>query len=137
IMSYSTKFSSALYGPFREAGEGAPSFGDRTAYQMDFRRSNEWKLETLLDLEEGADMLMVKPGSLYLDILKQVAEISPVPVGVYHVSGEYSMIHAAAEKGWVDLKKIALESSYAFKRAGAKYIISYFSERMTDWLKQS
>jgi porphobilinogen synthase len=134
IMSYSTKFCSHLYGPFREAGEGAPAFGDRKAYQMDFRRKNEWVIETEMDIAEGADFLMVKPGIAYLDILSKVSEFSSVPVGVYQVSGEYSMILAAAEKGWADPKEVALETSYAFKRSGANFIISYFSKDMPDWL---
>jgi len=134
ILSYAVKYSSSLYGPFREAAEGAPQFGDRKAYQMDFKRSREWETEIQLDIAEGADMLMVKPGILYLDILKQVREITSLPLGVYHISGEFSMIQAAAEKGWIDKKAAALESLYAFRRAGADFIITYFAQDLSDWL---
>ncbi len=134
IMSYSTKFASSFYGPFREAAEGAPQFGNRQAYQMDFRRTKEWETETLLDIEEGADMLMVKPATLYLDIISKVSQMTTLPVGAYHVSGEYSLLHAGAEKGFIDLKLAALESLYAIKRAGADFIISYFAKDLPDWL---
>lgn len=135
VMSYSTKFASSMYGPFREAAEGAPQFGNRKAYQMDYRRAKEWETETMLDIEEGADMLMVKPATLYLDIISKVSQMTTLPVGAYHVSGEYSLIHAGAEKGYVDLKLAALESLYAIKRAGANFIISYFAKDLPKWVK--
>lgn len=134
IMSYSTKFASSFYGPFREAAEGAPQFGNRKSYQMDFRRKREWEIETILDIEEGADMLMIKPATLYLDIINQVSQMTTLPVGAYHVSGEYSLLHAGAEKGFLDLKSAALESLYAIKRAGADFIISYFAKDLPNWL---
>jgi porphobilinogen synthase len=134
IMAYSVKYASALYGPFREAGEGTPQFGDRRGYQMDWRRSREWKTEVELDLAEGADMVMVKPAATYLDIIRQVRDTVSVPVAAYHVSGEYSMIHAAAERGWIDLKGAALETTYAIRRAGADLILTYFAPRLLEWL---
>ena len=134
IMSYSTKYASNLYGPFRDAAEGAPQFGNRKSYQMDFRRSEEWITEAELDLQEGADMLMVKPGMYYLDVIRGLKEMTNVPVGAYQVSGEYSMIHAAANNGWLDLQGVALESLYCLKRAGADFIISYFAKDLGDWL---
>lgn len=134
IMSYSVKYTSAMYGPFREAGEGSPAFGDRRGYQMDYRRGREWQVELDLDLSEGADMVMVKPAGTYLDIIRQVRDATDVPVAGYHVSGEYSMIHAAAQKGWIELKDAALEVSTAIKRAGADIIVSYFAKDMLEWL---
>ncbi len=134
IMSYSVKYASSMYGPFREAGEGAPQSGDRRGYQMDYRRSREWKRELELDLAEGADIVMVKPAMAYLDILQQVKAVSSVPVAAYHVSGEYSMIHAAAERGWIDLKGAAIETTTAIKRAGADLILTYFAPRLLEWI---
>lgn len=134
IMSYSSKYSSSLYGPFREAAEGAPKFGDRKAYQMDFRRSNECLTEAELDIMEGADMLMIKPATFYLDIIHKISAVSNIPVGAYHISGEYSMIHFSAQKGFLDLRLTALENLYAIKRAGADFIISYFTKDLPDWL---
>ena len=134
IFSYSIKFASHFYGPFREAGEGAPKFGDRRGYQMDFRRSDEWETELQLDLAEGADRVMVKPAGPYLDILAKVRGATDRPVGAYQVSGEYSSLHAAAEAGCVDLKEAALETLYAIRRAGADWIVTYFSPRLPDWL---
>ena len=134
ILSYSTKFASNLYGPFREAAEGAPSFGDRKSYQMDFKRRIEWKTETLLDITEGADMLMVKPAMYYLDVISKVKELTSLPVGAYQVSGEFSMIHAASQNNWLDLQKVAIESLYCLKRAGADFIISYFTKDLADWV---
>lgn len=133
IMSYAMKYASAMYGPFREAAQGAPKFGNRKAYQADYRRTREWKTEVELDIAEGADMLMVKPAHAYLDILRQVRDYSSLPVAAYHVSGEYSMICAAAANGWIDLKAAALEVTYAIRRAGADMIISYFTPRLLDW----
>lgn len=127
ICSYAVKYASSFYGPFREAAENAPQFGDRKSYQMDGANAREAMREARLDIAEGADMLLVKPGLPYLDILQRVSADSPVPVGAYHVSGEYSMVKAAAEKGWVDESKVFMESLLAFKRAGAKFVLSYWA----------
>ncbi len=134
ILSYSIKYASSLYGPFREAGEGAPAFGDRRGYQMDYRRSREWRTELQLDLAEGADMVMVKPAATYLDIIRQVRDATQVPVAAYHVSGEYAMLCAAADKGWLDLKAAAMETTFAIKRAGADLILTYFADRLIKWI---
>jgi porphobilinogen synthase len=128
ILSYAVKYASAFYGPFREAAESAPQFGDRRAYQMDPPNVREALLEAALDVEEGADMIMVKPALPYLDVLYRVKQASPVPVGAYNVSGEFSMIHAAAARGWLDLKKTSHESLIAIKRAGADFILTYFAK---------
>lgn len=136
IMSYSVKYSSSFYGPFREAADSAPSFGDRKTYQMDFRNRKEAILETELDIEEGADIIMVKPAMAYLDIVKEVREKFNNPLAVYHVSGEYSMIKAAAENGWIDEKAIVLESLMAMKRAGAKMLITYYAVEAAQWLEE-
>jgi porphobilinogen synthase len=134
IMSYAVKYASNLYGPFRDAGEGAMRFGDRRGYQMDYRRSREWKLEVDADLAQGADMVMIKPAAAYLDIIRQVRDHCSVPVAAYHVSGEYAMLHAAAERGWLDLQGAAMEITCAIKRAGADLILSYFAPQMIEWL---
>jgi len=134
ILSYAVKYASNFYGPFRDAGEGGMAFGDRKGYQMDFRRSREWRSELLADIEQGADMVMVKPAVAYLDIIKGVRESCDVPVVAYHVSGEYSMLHAAAEKGLLDLKEAALETTYAIRRAGADMIVTYFAPQLLKWL---
>jgi porphobilinogen synthase len=134
ILSYALKFASHLYGPFREAGEGGMQFGDRRGYQMDFRRSREWQVELEADLAEGADAVMVKPAGLYLDILRGVRDQCAVPVAAYHVSGEYALLHAAAQQGWVDLKPAAMETLYAIRRAGADWIVTYFAADALDWL---
>ena len=128
IISYAVKYASAFYGPFREAADSAPEFGDRTGYQMDPGNSNEALRETILDIEEGADMIMVKPALPYLDIIRRVKEECLLPVAAYHVSGEYSMIKAAEERGWVDGKRIMMESLTCIKRAGAKLIFTYFAK---------
>jgi len=133
IMSYTTKYASNFYGPFRDAGEGAPQFGSRKAYQLDFRRVNEWRQEVIADVLEGADMLLVKPAMSYLDILHQVSENFSEPVGAYHVSGEYSMLHAAAKEGLIDLENAAAEQLFALKRAGASFIVTYFADQIFDW----
>ncbi len=135
ILSYAVKYASSFYGPFRDAGDGAPQFGDRRSYQMDFRRSREWLTEIRNDVDEGADMVMVKPAHTYLDIIAKVREACELPLVAYHVSGEYSMIHAAAEKGWIDLQNCALEATYAIKRAGADIIITYFAPQLVEWLE--
>jgi porphobilinogen synthase len=134
ILAYSIKYASNFYGPFREAGEGGMKFGDRKGYQMDFRRSREWLTELEADLAQGADMVMVKPAATYLDIVNQVRHACSVPVAAYHVSGEYAMLLAAADRGWLDLKPTVLETTYAIKRAGADLIVTYFADRLLDWL---
>jgi porphobilinogen synthase len=134
IMSYSTKFSSALYGPFREAAESGFSFGDRTTYQMNPANAREAFLESQLDMEEGADILMVKPAGPYLDVLADVAKLG-LPVAGYQVSGEYSMIKAAAERGWIKEKETVLEILTCIKRAGADLIITYFAYDACGWLE--
>lgn len=136
IMAYSVKYSSSFYGPFRDAADSAPSFGDRKSYQMDFRNSKEAIIETQLDIDEGADIVMVKPGIPYLDIAKTISERFSVPLAIYHVSGEYSMIKAASEKGWIDEKKIVMESITSMKRAGAKMIITYYAVDVAKWLEE-
>jgi porphobilinogen synthase len=135
IMSYSTKFSSALYGPFREAADSGYEFGDRSTYQMDPSNGREALLESRLDLEEGADVLMVKPAGYYLDVLASVSTLG-VPVAGYQVSGEYAMIKAAAAQGWIDEKKVVLESLTSIKRAGADLIITYFAADAARWLDE-
>ena len=130
IMAYSAKFASAFYGPFRDAADSAPHFGNRKSYQMDVRNGREALHEVELDLEEGADIVMVKPGLAFLDVLRQTAEISNVPVAVYNVSGEYSMVKAAAKMGWIDENAIIRENMIAFKRAGADIIITYHAKEI-------
>ena len=122
IMSHATKFASAYYGPFREAADCAPSKGDRKAYQMDFRNPNEAVREAMLDEAEGADVLMVKPGLAYLDVIQRLKQQTDLPIACYNVSGEYSMVKAAAEKGWIDEQKVVMETMHAFARAGASII---------------
>ncbi len=135
IMSYSVKFASSFYGPFRDAAQSAPAFGNRKTYQMDYCNKKEALREVQLDIEEGADIIMVKPALSYLDIINEVNNNFNVPVAAYNVSGEYSMIKAAAEKGWIDEKKAVLESIISIKRAGAKIIITYFAKQIALWLK--
>ena len=125
IMSHATKFASAYYGPFREAADCAPSKGDRKAYQMDFRNPKEALREAMLDEAEGADVLMVKPALAYLDIIHKLKQETDLPIACYNVSGEYSMIKAAAEKGWIDEQKVVMETMHAFARAGASIITTY------------
>jgi len=128
IMSYAAKYASAYYGPFREAAGSTPGFGDRKSYQMDPSNSDEALREVLLDIEEGADIVMVKPALPYLDIIRRVKEETGYPVAAYNVSGEYSMIKAAAEKGWIDGEKVMMETLLSIKRAGAGMILTYFAE---------
>jgi porphobilinogen synthase len=128
IMSYTVKYASAFYGPFREAAASAPSFGDRRAYQMDAANAREALREAELDYSEGADILMVKPATAYLDILKQVHDRFDLPIAAYHVSGEYAMIKAAAERGWIDERRVMLETLTSIKRAGANLIITYYAQ---------
>lgn len=135
IMSYAAKFASAFYGPFREAAEGAPQFGDRAQYQMDFGNSREAMKEVALDVAEGADMLMVKPAGAYLDIIQRIRDAYDLPLAAYQVSGEFSMIKAAAANGWLDERRTALESLTAIRRAGADMIITYFAKDAAGWLR--
>ncbi|MFO7718845.1 MAG: porphobilinogen synthase [Gillisia sp.] len=128
IMSYSAKYASALYGPFRDALDSAPGFGDKKTYQMDPANRGEAVKETLMDVEEGADIVMVKPGLCYLDIVRDIKNAVNVPVAVYQVSGEYAMIKAASEKGWLDHDAVMMEQLTAIKRAGASMIASYFAK---------
>jgi porphobilinogen synthase len=137
IVSYAAKYSSAYYGPFRDAADSAPAFGDRRAYQMDPPNSDEALAEVALDLEEGADIVMVKPAGPYLDIIRRVKETFGVPTAAYQVSGEYSLIKAAVEKGWLDERRVALESLIGIKRAGADIILSYFARDVARWLKEA
>ena len=128
IMAYSAKYASAFYGPFREAAESAPQFGDRRTYQMDAANAEEALREVALDIEEGADILMVKPALAYLDVIYRVKTTFQVPVAAYNVSGEYAMIKAAAQNGWIDEQRVALEALTSIKRAGADMILTYFAK---------
>jgi porphobilinogen synthase len=134
ILAYSAKYASAFYGPFREAADSTPSFGDRRGYQMDPANVREALRECELDLEEGADALMVKPALPYLDVIRAVRETFDVPVAAYNVSGEYAMVKAAAQNGWLDERQAALESLTAIKRAGADLILSYWTKDLAQWL---
>ena len=134
IMAYSAKFASAFYGPFRDAADSAPSFGDRRTYQMDVRNGDEALREIEQDIAEGADMVMVKPGLAYLDVVAAAKQKFGLPLAVYNVSGEYSMVKAAAQNGWIDEQRIVRESLIAFKRAGADIIITYWAEYFADCL---
>ena len=134
IMSYAAKYESAFYGPFRDAADGAPAFGDRRHYQMDPANAREAMREVELDVEEGADVLMVKPALPYLDIVRDVRERFDHPVAAYNVSGEYAMLHAASEQGWLDLETTAYESLLSIKRAGADLILTYFAEDLAERL---
>jgi porphobilinogen synthase len=129
LMSYSVKYASAYYGPFREAAHSAPSEGDRRSYQMDARNRREALLEAELDVAEGADILMVKPALVYLDVVRDLREAFPHPLAVYNVSGEYSMVKAAAERGWIDERAVVLENWHAFRRAGADILITYHARQ--------
>jgi porphobilinogen synthase len=135
IMSYAAKYASAFYGPFRDAAESPPQFGDRSSYQMDPANGDEAIREVALDLEEGADIIMVKPALAYLDIIRRVKERFGVPVAAYNVSGEFSMVKAAAAKGWIDERRVALEILTGIKRAGADMILTYFAADAARWLK--
>jgi porphobilinogen synthase len=132
IMSHATKFASAYYGPFREAADCAPSKGDRKAYQMDFRNPNEALREALLDENQGADVLMVKPALAYLDIMHNLKQHAKLPIACYNVSGEYAMVKAAAQRGWIDEQKVVMETMYAFARAGASIITTYHIRDMVE-----
>ncbi|MGH7358189.1 MAG: porphobilinogen synthase, partial [Candidatus Rokuibacteriota bacterium] len=134
ILAYSAKYASALYGPFRDAAECAPQFGDRRDYQMDPPNAREAVAETVLDVDEGADMVMVKPALTYLDVIAAVRAAVDVPVAAYHVSGEYAMVKAAAEQGWLDGDAVALEHLTAVRRAGADFVLTYFAREIAERL---
>ncbi len=136
IVSYAAKYASAYYGPFREAAQSTPSFGDRRGYQMDPANGDEALREVELDLQEGADIVMVKPAGPYLDIVRRVKDAFGVPTAAYQVSGEYALIRAAAEKGWVDERRTVLESLTGIKRAGADMILTYFAKDAARWLRE-
>jgi porphobilinogen synthase len=136
IVSYAAKYASAYYGPFRDAAHSTPAFGDRRGYQMDPANGDEALREVELDLEEGADIVMVKPAGPYMDIVRRVKEAFGVPTAAYQVSGEYSLIKAAAEKGWLDERRTALESLTGLKRAGADMVLTYFAKDAARWLRE-
>jgi porphobilinogen synthase len=135
IVAYSAKFASAFYGPFREAADSAPAFGDRRGYQMDPANAREAVREATIDVEEGADVVMVKPALPYLDVIQRVREAVPVPVAAYNVSGEYAAIKAAAERGWINERQAVLESLTAIRRAGADVIVTYHAKEAAEWLR--
>lgn len=137
IMSYASKFSSAFYGPFRIAADSAPSFGDRRGYQMDPANGREALREIEQDILEGADIIMVKPALAYLDILHEASQRYDLPMAAYHVSGEYAMIKAAAEKGWIDHDRVMMESLLSIRRAGAKIILTYFAKEAAQYLRNN
>ncbi len=135
IMSYAVKYASGYFGPFRDAADSTPTFGDRAQYQMDPANRREAIKEALLDVEEGADMLMVKPALAYMDIIREVKDATQLPMAVYNVSGEYAMVKAAAANGWIDEKRVVLETMLSFKRAGADMILTYHALDVAAWLK--
>ncbi len=135
IMAYSAKFASAFYGPFRDAAESPPKFGDRSSYQMDPPNLDEAIREIALDIEEGADIVMVKPALPYLDVLRRAADEFDLPFAAYNVSGEYAMVKAAAQNGWIDEKRVAVETLTAIRRAGASMILTYWAKDAAQWLK--
>jgi porphobilinogen synthase len=136
IMAYAAKFASSFYGPFREAADSPPAFGDRKQYQMDPANGREALLEVALDAAEGADLLMVKPALPYLDVLSRIRQQFDRPTAAYHVSGEYAMIKAAAQNGWIDERQVALESLLSIKRAGADLILTYYAKDAARWLRE-
>lgn len=136
IMAYSAKFASAFYGPFREAAESVPQFGDRRAYQMDPANAREALREVELDIAEGADIVMVKPAMAYMDVIRQVRDRCDLPLAVYNVSGEFSMIKAAARNGWIDERRIVMEVLTGLRRAGADMLITYFAPDVAQWLQE-
>lgn len=137
IMAYSAKYASAFYGPFRDAAESPPQFGDRRSYQMDIANTREALREVDLDVDEGADIVMVKPALPYLDIIRRIKDTFSCPIAAYCVSGEYAMIKAAAEKGWLDEKRAALEALTSIKRAGADIILTYWARNVAAWLAEN
>ena len=136
IMAYSAKFASGFYGPFREAAGSAPQFGDRRSYQMDPANAREALREVELDIAEGADIVMVKPALAYMDVIRQVRDFCNLPIAAYNVSGEYSMIKAAAQNGWIDEQRVVMEVLTGIRRAGADMIITYFAPEVAQWLKR-
>jgi porphobilinogen synthase len=134
ILSYAAKYASAFYGPFREAADSAPQFGDRKSYQMDPANVREALREVRLDVEEGADIVMVKPALPYLDVIRAVREAVDLPVAAYNVSGEYAMVKAAAARGWIDEKRIVLEALASIRRAGADVILTYHAKDFARWV---
>jgi porphobilinogen synthase len=136
ILSYTAKYASAYYGPFRDALDSHPGFGDKKTYQQDPANGRESLIEAALDSAEGADMLMVKPGMPYLDVIRRLKDYSPLPIAAYHVSGEYAMIKAACEKGWLNEKDVVLETLTCFKRAGADIILTYYAKQAAKWLNE-
>merc|ERR1719282_1830165 len=136
IISYSAKYASAFYGPFRDALDSHPGFGDKKTYQQDPANGREAIIEATLDAAEGADMLMVKPGVPYLDVIRRIRDTVDLPIAAYHVSGEYAMIKAGAEKGWVDEKAIVLETLMCFRRAGADVILTYYATDAAKWMQE-
>jgi len=136
IMSYAVKFASAFYGPFREAAGSAPSFGDRKSYQMDFHNRREALKEAMLDVEEGADIIMVKPAMSYLDLVREVHDMTDLPIATYSVSGEYAMVKAAAQNGWIDEDRIVCEMATAAFRAGADIYITYYAKELAKFIKE-
>jgi porphobilinogen synthase len=134
IVSYAAKYASAFYGPFREAAESAPAFGDRRGYQLDPANVREAVREAELDVAEGADVLMVKPAMPNLDVIRSVRQEFDLPLGAYNVSGEYAMLKAAAAKGWLDERQAAVESLTAIKRAGADFVVSYWTKELAGWI---
>jgi porphobilinogen synthase len=136
ILAYTAKYASAYYGPFRDALDSHPGFGDKKTYQQDPANGREAYIEAALDEAEGADMLLVKPGLPYLDVVHRLRQASNLPIAAYHVSGEYSMLKAAAERGWLDEKKVALETLTCFKRAGADVILTYYAKQASQWLDE-
>jgi porphobilinogen synthase len=135
ILAYSAKYASAFYGPFREAAESTPEFGDRRGYQMDPANAAEAVREAKLDLEEGADMIMVKPAGPYLDVIRRVKEETGAPLAAFQVSGEYSMLKAAAANGWIDERAAVLETLTGIRRAGADVIVTYYAKEVAAWLE--
>ena len=136
IVAYAAKFASAYYGPFRDAAGSTPAFGDRRGYQMDPRNGDEALREVALDIEEGADIVMVKPAGPYLDVVRRVKETFGLPTAAYQVSGEYSQIKAAAERGWLDERRVVMESLLGIRRAGADIVLTYFAPDVARWLKE-
>ena len=136
ILAYTAKYASAYYGPFRDALDSHPGFGDKKTYQQDPANGREALIEAALDAAEGADMLMVKPGMPYLDVIRRLKDASPLPIAAYHVSGEYAMIKAACERGWLNEKDVVLETLTCFKRAGADIILTYYAKQAAKWIQE-
>ena len=135
ILAYTAKYASAYYGPFRDALDSHPGFGDKKTYQQDPANGREALIEAALDASEGADMLMVKPGMPYLDVIRRLKDNSDLPIAAYHVSGEYAMIKAACERGWLEEKDVVLETLTCFKRAGADIILTYYAKQAAQWMR--